>query len=217
MIFYSIAQPRKKEKKMQIRLFEMKGFIKNLTYLVYCEKTGKAALIDPGLAGPGGWFRYRDIYSFIRKEKLNLLYIINTHRHFDHVRGNGFFTRRTEAQVISYNRGLREDDIIEIGDVQLRVIETPGHTADGICLFGEGNLFTGDTLFAGDSGATVSRDSDRPALGASLRKLIESFPPETVVLPGHDLGRTKSTTLAREREENVNSGEYRLKSVFFRG
>lgn len=193
----------------------MGGVLKNFTYLIICEKSGKAALLDPGLAGPGRWLKFRKVLKIIAGHGIELAYIINSHRHYDHILGNNFFRRKTGAPVISYATGLRQDDIIEIGETQLKVIETPGHTADGICLYSERNLFTGDTLFVGDSGATVSSDSDRPQLGASLRKLIETCPPDTVVWPGHDLGNTKTTTLEREQRENVNSEEYGLKSVKF--
>lgn len=202
---------------MKIEQLETGGFLKNFSYLIICEKTGKAALLDPGIAGPGAWYKFRKIWKLIRNHGLELVYIINSHRHYDHVKGNSYFRRKSGAPVISYEKGLRENDTIEIGQVSLKVIETPGHTADGICLYCSKNLFTGDTLFVGDSGATVSSDSDRSRLGASLRKLISTCPPDTVVWPGHDLGPTKNTTLEREQKENVNSREYRLKDVSFNG
>lgn len=200
---------------MRIEQVEMKGLLKNFTYLIICEETNKAALIDPGIAGTGAWHKFRSIFRVINEQKLELKYVINTHRHFDHLKGNRYFSNKCKAEIISYKTGLRENDEIEIGKLKLKVIETPGHTADGICLYKDKNLFTGDTLFVGDSGATVSPDSDRPQLGASLRKLIELCPPETVVWPGHDLGKTKTTTLAREQDENCNSEEYKLKSVAY--
>lgn len=202
---------------MKIEQLEMGGILQNFTYLIICEKTSKTAILDPGIAGPGTWFKFRRVWKLIKDHGLELVYIINSHRHFDHVRGNRFFQRRSGAEVVSYEKGLRENDTIDFGDVSLKVIETPGHTADGICLYNRKNLFTGDTLFVGDSGATVSVDSDRPQLGASLRKLITICPPDTKVWPGHDLGSTKSTTLEREQEENVNSQEYGLNDVSFKG
>lgn len=200
---------------MKVEQMEMGGVLKNFSYLIICEKTGKAALLDPGLAGPGRWLKFRKIWIAISGRGLELVYIINSHRHFDHIMGNKYFHKKTGAQVVSHGTGLRQDQIIEYGEVKLKVIETPGHTADGICLYSDKNIFTGDTLFVGDSGATVSNDSDRSELGASLRKLIETCPPDTVVWPGHDLGTTKTTTLKREQRENVNSEEYGLKSVKF--
>lgn len=206
-----------KGEKMRIEQLKMGGLLKNFSYLIVCEKTGKAALIDPGRAGLGAGREFRRVYKIIKDHGLELIYVINTHRHYDHVKGNRYFKRKTGAGIVSYESGLREGDDVVIGETKLKVIETPGHTADGICLYNSKNLFTGDTLFVGDSGATVSRDSDRPQLGASLRKLIELCPPDTVVWPGHDLGKTKTTTLAREQQENCNSEEYRLQSVSYTG
>lgn len=202
---------------MKIEQIEMHGVLKNFSYLIICEKTGQAALLDPGLAGPGAYWKFRSVLKMINNHGYELKYIINSHRHHDHVKGNNFFHKKTDAGIISYQTGLRENDIVEIGLVKLKIIETPGHTADGICLYSDKNLFTGDTLFVGDSGATVSSDSDRTQLGASLRKLIEACPPDTVVWSGHDFGKTKTSTLAFEQEHNVNSAEYRLKDVSFRG
>ncbi|MBB6479636.1 MBL fold metallo-hydrolase [Spirochaeta isovalerica] len=202
---------------MNIIQIEMGGFLKNYSYLALCEDSGKAILIDPGTASATPRKYYRKILDRIRSGNLEILYIVNTHNHFDHVRGNRYFLRKTGAEVRSYITGLREGDKIRFGSEELTVLETPGHSADSISLYGDRNLFTGDTLFVGDSGATISKDSDRPALGASLRKLIEVCPPETVVLPGHNLGKTPTTTLLREQRENVNADEYRLGSVTYKG
>jgi glyoxylase-like metal-dependent hydrolase (beta-lactamase superfamily II) len=202
---------------MEIIRFSMGGLLKNLSYLLICKETGKAALLDPGSLSLFPSRQYGKILSCLSGNNYSLQYIINTHRHFDHTRGNRYFSKRTGATVLSYQKGLREKDIISIGKTELLVMETPGHTADGICLFGEGNLFTGDTLFAGDSGATVSRDSDRPALGRSLRKLIQDFPSETVVRPGHIMNGRSETILGREQKSNVNAEEYKLGNVSYSG
>jgi len=191
----------------------MKGLLKNFTYLIICEKTKKAAIIDPAYAGKKLKCKLKRITAYLKQNDYNLEYIINTHRHYDHVNGNEFIQSNTNAEIISYNSGLRENDLIEFGEIRLKVIETPGHTADGICLYCDKNIFTGDTLFVGDSGATVSKDSDRQKLGASLRKLMTSCPPDTIVWAGHDLGKTKTTTLGYEQTHNVNSEEYRLKGM----
>ncbi len=156
------------------------------------------------------------ICRFIKKEKISLKYIINTHNHFDHINGNKFLKKKTPAQVISYNSGLRDGDYVEIGNIKLKIIETPGHTADGVSLFVDKNLFTGDTLFVGDSGATVSKDSDRTKLGESLRKLITVCPRETIIWSGHDLGDKKVSTLEYEQKNNINSEEYKLKTVHYK-
>lgn len=195
----------------------MHGILKNFTYLIICEKTGHASLLDPGLVGTGAFWKFRKVVKEIKSQGYELKYIINSHSHHDHVKGNRFFQKRTGAKIINYQTGLRENNFIQFGQVKLKVIETPGHTSDCICLYSEKNIFTGDTLFVGDSGATVSVDSDRLQLGASLRKLIEMCPPETIVWSGHNFGTTKTSTIAYEQEHNVNSDEYKLKYVDYLG
>ena len=96
---------------------------------------------------------------------------------------------------------------LQLGDIALDVIHTPGHTPGGICLHARGNLFKGDTLFVGDSGRTDLAGGDRSSLGKSIRRLME-LPEETVVWPGHDYGPTRSSTLGWEKRNNVNAIEY---------
>jgi glyoxylase-like metal-dependent hydrolase (beta-lactamase superfamily II) len=94
-----------------------------------------------------------------------------------------------------------------VGEITFEVIHTPGHTPGGICLYAEGNLFTGDTLFVGDSGRTDLAGGHRPTLGASIRRLMQ-LPDDTAVWPGHDYGPTPTSTLHWEKRNNVNAVEY---------
>ena len=99
-------------------------------------------------------------------------------------------------------RLLAEGDTIEVGDVCLQVIETPGHTPGGIVLFAateQGNIaFVGDTLFPGSHGRTDLSGGDEAAIMCSLSKLAKMLPPDTVCLTGHG----DSTTMARELMQN---------------
>lgn len=96
---------------------------------------------------------------------------------------------------------MTDGDVIRIGKTGLKVIHTPGHTPGAICLYGEGNLFTGDTLFVGAVGRTDMKGGSFETLLDSLKKLL-TLPPETRVWPGHDYGDAPVSTLARERETN---------------
>lgn len=174
-------------------------------YLIYDDSTKEAILIDPGLDS-------ERVLDRIEEEGLELKLILNTHGHFDHVACNGFFKRETGAGIAIHEDDveilksvpeqatwfgvtappspqpdviLKEGDSIEIGEIKLEVIHTPGHTPGGICLLGDGFLFSGDTLFRGSMGRT-----DLP--GGSLEELIRSIktklfvlPDDTLVYPGH--------------------------------
>ncbi|HWR91028.1 MAG TPA: MBL fold metallo-hydrolase [Desulfobacterales bacterium] len=186
------------------------GAMDNFSYLVGCEKTLQAVVIDPGA-------NVKRILSEAERQKLKIAFIVNTHGHADHTAGCAELKRLTGARVIIH--ALEADTVpdaeilwadeseLKVGELTFNVLHTPGHTPGGICLYAEGNLFTGDTLFVGDSGRTDLPGGHRPTLGASIRRLMQ-LPDATVVWPGHDYGPTKSSTLAWEKRHNVNAREY---------
>jgi glyoxylase-like metal-dependent hydrolase (beta-lactamase superfamily II) len=186
------------------------GYMDNFCYIVGCENTRKALVIDPGSDT-------ERILSEAEAEKLEIITIVNTHGHGDHTAGNAALKKRTGARVLIHELdGDRYPDAdvffcneknLQLGDLNFDVIHTPGHTPGGICLHAQGNLFTGDTLFVGDSGRTDLAGGDRPTLGKSIRHLME-LPDHTVVWPGHDYGPTPSSTIGWEKRNNVNAKEY---------
>ncbi|MEW6185446.1 MAG: MBL fold metallo-hydrolase, partial [Thermodesulfobacteriota bacterium] len=182
-------------------------------YIIGCEKTREALVIDPG-------GDVEAILETTRKERLNLKYIFNTHHHGDHTYGNQALKQMTGAKVVmhaledDFLRGPSKADIrltdektFQVGEIVFRIFHTPGHSPGGLCLYAEGNLFTGDTLFVGDSGRTDLAGGHRPTLGASIRKLM-TLPDETVVWPGHDYGPTPTSTIGHEKKTNINAKEY---------
>jgi hydroxyacylglutathione hydrolase len=194
------------------------GSMDNFCYIIGCEKTKQGAVIDPG-------WDVDMILNEADKLGLTIKYIFNTHNHPDHIGGNQTLKKTTGAKIVMHSDDAQsmmhskalspETDIIvttdctlKVGDVSFQLTHTPGHTPGGLCYYAEGQLFTGDTLFVGDSGRTDLAGGDRPALGASLRKIISQFPDDTVVWPGHDYGPTLSSTLGWEKKHNVNAREY---------
>lgn len=194
---------------MIIRQIET-GEMANFSYLVGCEKTGEAVAIDPG-------FDIERLLAEAEASGLKITAIVATHGHPDHTAGCAELKRRTGAPLLMHiadsspripaDRFFRGDDELQVGRVLFRVLHTPGHTPGGICLYAEGNLFTGDTLFVGDSGRTDLPGGHRPTLAASIRRLM-TLPDDTVVWPGHDYGPTASSTIGWEKRHNVNAREY---------
>ncbi len=186
------------------------GSMENFCYLVGCEQTLKAMVIDPGA-------NVKRILSEAQKQGLSIDSIVNTHGHGDHTAGSAKLKRLTGARIFIHaldaeavpEADMRLSDGVDLsaGALTLRVIHTPGHTPGGICLYGEGQLFTGDTLFVGDSGRTDLPGGHRPTLAASIRRLMQ-LPDSTVVWPGHDYGPTAFSTIAWEKRHNVNAKEY---------
>lgn len=190
-------------------------------YIVGCEHEKECVLIDP--AGSE-----EKVLAKVDELGFTVKYVINTHAHADHTCGNHKIMARTGARLVvheedaadvagfmnkAFSMGLgkrpspkpelvvRDGDVISFGRTALKVIHTPGHTRGSICLYGEGNLFTGDTLFVGAVGRTDLKGGSLDVLLDSLRKLIE-LPPETKVWPGHDYGDTPTSTIAKEKSTN---------------
>ena len=185
------------------------GYMDVFSYIVGCPLTKEAAVIDPG----GDVER---IVSEAGREGYTIKFILNTHNHSDHTAGNNQLKELTGAKIAMSALDARKRDVdirldtestFRVGEIDLRIFSTPGHTPGGVCFYAEGNLFTGDTLFVGDSGRTDLPGGDRPSLGRSIRKLME-LPEDTVVWPGHDYGPTPHSTIKWEKLNNVNAREY---------
>jgi len=188
------------------------GVMDNFCYILACESSGRAALVDPGDEA-------ERLLARLEELELTLQYILCTHFHPDHTMEVAELREKTGASVAMHEADvpyyedtvdltLHDGDILSIGEeIEVRVIHTPGHTPGGVCFSTEGRLFTGDTLFVGDSGRTDLPYSHRPTLGASIRRIME-LPEDTMVLPGHDYGPTPTSTLLQEKRHNINAEEY---------
>lgn len=187
-------------------------------YVVECEETKQAAVIDPG-------GDVEKILNYLKKRGLALKYIINTHGHIDHIAGNDKLRDATGAKLLIHeldadmlenpklnlsafmgfttkfkpaDRLLVEGETVEVGKVRLNVIHTPGHTRGGICLSAGEAVFTGDTLFNGSIGRTDFPGGDFDAIINSIKTKLLPLPDDTAVYPGH-MGES---TIAYERKYN---------------
>lgn len=186
-----------------------------------CKNTLQAAIIDPGF---GSYQETEEALIYIAKNNLQPKFIINTHGHPDHTCGNKFLKDKFHIPICihekdSYMLGesgketatyfgfdlvsppadvlLHDGGCIKIGDVTLKVMHTPGHSLGSIVLFGENEVFTGDTLFAGSIGRTDFPGSSDSDMQKSLSKLAR-LPDNFVVYPGHG----PKTTMGEEKRSN---------------
>lgn len=182
---------------VQIRAGEMANF----AYLVFCPSTRHGVGVDPSLAP-------EQLLEAVRSRGVTLDLVVNTHGHRDHTGGNQVVLQATGARLGGHAADIPEADLpldegstISVGEGEMSVLHTPGHSPGSICLHLPGALITGDTLFVTFVGRADLRGSDPEALYRSLRRLA-SFPPETTVYPGHDYGPHPFSTIGSELSHN---------------
>jgi len=175
----------------------------NFSYIIADEETREAVVVDSS-------YNAGEIIRILKTEKLNLKYLINTHGHSDHTAGNEElrfnFGVKTIAHKLSINKPevtVEDGDMISVGSVKIKVIHTPGHTPDGICLLVEGKkLLTGDTLFVSECGRTDMAGGDSGKLYNSLFDKLMKLRDDIEVYPGHDYGPRPRSTIGDERKSN---------------
>jgi hydroxyacylglutathione hydrolase len=166
----------------------------NLGYLVYSA--------DSALAVDGG--ATDAILSFLATHRLSLLFVANTHAHLDHTSGNGILLSGSRARLLT-GQDLADGRLIELDGEKIRIIHTPGHTADSLCFYTGKALIAGDTLFNGTIGNCFS--GDLSAFLHSIRKLM-ALPDQTVVYAGHDYVRDSLAFAKRLEPENKAIDEF---------
>ncbi len=186
-------------------------------YLIACSETKEGIVIDPGAEA-------KQILKMVEDAAVTVKYIVNTHGHFDHVGANAEVRQATGApilineadremsskppaslsvfvgklQFVEPDRFIREGDKLTVGNLQVDVIATQGHTKGSVSLLADGKLFTGDTLFSGSVGRTDLPGGSHGELIYSIKEKLLIFPGETIVYPGHG----PETTIADEKKYN---------------
>lgn len=174
------------------------------TYLVACERTRRAALIDPLR---DRLERYVALLAYFRCE---LQYVIDTHSHADHRTAIFDLRELVGAQALMHRAApaphvdihLEDGQTLELGEVRLQVLATPGHTPDGICLYTEGRVFTGDTLLIRGTGRADFAGGDAGAQYDSIMRKLFTLADDTIVLPAHDYRGNTQSTIGDERRLN---------------
>lgn len=187
-------------------------------YILGCETTRKAVVVDPG-------GDVEQVLALLQQLDLQVQMVINTHGHFDHVGGNRKLIEATEAELLLHEndkellgmaqqhaaayglpselspapqRLLSGGQVIAVGDLEIKVLHTPGHTPGGICLLVGDQLIVGDTLFAGSIGRTDLPGGNHQQLIDSINSQLLPLPDATVAHPGHG----PATTIGREKLYN---------------
>jgi hydroxyacylglutathione hydrolase len=175
----------------------------NFSYIIADETTREAAVVDSS-------FNAGEIIHVLKTERLTLKYVVNTHGHSDHTAGNtellSIFNAKTVAHKLSrIDADIKVDDgdTIRVSNVPIKVIHTPGHTPDSICLLVDNNkLLTGDTLFVGECGRTDLPGGNSRSLYDSLFNKLLKLADDVEVYPGHDYGPKPYSTIGEQRRTN---------------
>jgi glyoxylase-like metal-dependent hydrolase (beta-lactamase superfamily II) len=182
------------------------------TYLIGCEESGEAALIDPVLETAD-----RDL-QLIGELGLTLKYTIETHIHADHVTGASRLREQTGCECALPEKSgaahvdvvLREGEPLRIGGLELQPLYTPGHTDDHHSYFMDSvdgpRVFTGDALLIDGCGRTDFQNGDAATLYRSVYEKLFSLPGDTLVYPGHDYQQRHVSSVAQERARNLRLG-----------
>ena len=175
----------------------------NFTYMIADEKTKEAAIVDSS-------YNAEEIIKILKTQNLRLKYVINTHGHSDHTAGNTELKSIFGAKIVVHKLSkvncdvwVEDGDVIKIGSISLKIIYTPGHTVDSICILVDNQkLLTGDTLFVGECGRTDMPGGNSKSMYDSLFNKILKIEDSIEVYPGHDYGSTPTSTIGRERTSN---------------
>ena len=174
----------------------------NFSYIIADDASGEAAVVDPS-------FNVDAIVLILKDRDFNLKYIVNTHGHHDHTAGNeelkSVFHSKIVAHKLSnvnHDMSVVDGDNVSLGTIPIKIMHTPGHTPDSICLLVDGKLLTGDTLFVGECGRTDLPGGNTKDMYVSLLQRIAKLDDSIEVYPGHDYGPYPNSTIGREKQTN---------------
>jgi len=179
------------------------GNMQNFTYIVEDDDTNEGIVLDPS-------WDLDQIEQVITRNDLKIKYIVNTHHHFDHTLGNETLAKSTGAKIIQHEASelqnditVKDGDVINFGNSELRVLHTPGHSKDSICLIGDGKIFSGDTLFVGNCGRIDLPGGSAKDLYHSLFDVLYSLDENLILYSGHNYGPSATSTIGKEKTTNL--------------
>ncbi len=191
------------------------GELENNCYIIYDHDGGEAWIIDPG-------YEAKKIADIVERRRFDVKGILATHYHYDHtdaceelrkILGVKVYMNRRDAKRYrgAVDVYLKEGDILTLGNEEIHVIETPGHTSGGLSFLCQSskNIFTGDTLFPTDTGYVVFETGSPMDMERSIRKLDPLLPDDYMIWPGHE----ENVSMAFVRQHNKDFADY-LQGVY---
>ena len=186
------------------------------TYLLGCEETGQAVLIDPVINAIA-----RDL-AVLSRLGLTLAYSVDTHIHADHITAALELKHKVGSKIAApaFDRlpcvdvGIEESVPFKLGSIELLPLHTPGHTAGHFAYLMGNALFSGDALLIDGCGRTDFQNGDADALYSSVTEKLFALPEDTLVYPAHDYQGRRVSSIAQEKKRNLRLGEQRTREEF---
>src|ERR1017187_158018 len=174
------------------------------SYVIGCEETCAAALIDPELSQIDRYI------ALAARDGLRIRYLVDTHTHADHFSATQQLARQLGVPVVMHSASpapfvdlhLQGGELLVVGRLRLQAIHTPGHTRDSMCLCVEDRVFTGDTLLIGGTGRTDLPTGDPDRLYDSLFGKLLHLDPALLMFPAHDYKGRPHSSIGAEIAEN---------------
>lgn len=186
------------------------------SYLLACERSRRALLIDPVAVE---FDTYIELLGTLR---LQLIYTLETHVHADHITAAGLLREQIGSKsVVHRDAGASCADLLvtdgvllQVGDIEIRVLHTPGHTSGCVSYALPDRVFTGDALLIGGCGRTDFQQGDASQLYDSIHSKLFTLPPDTLVYPGHDYNGNTVSTIRQEMQKNPRLGGGKSREAF---
>lgn len=186
------------------------------TYLLGCETSRKAVMIDTVAT------QIDSYYALLKELNLTLLYTLETHVHADHITAAGILREKVgsksvvhrDAGAVCADLMVTDGVILQVGDIEIKVLHTPGHTSGCVSYLVGDRVFTGDCLLINGCGRTDFQQGDSATMYCSITEKLFTLPADTLVYPGHDYKGFAVSSIKQEMALNVRLGSNKTQAEF---